>query len=382
MTDPLPAPLIAGDNYIALTAVFALLVTLGRHADSRKIGRYIPGVMLVIVISVLLTNLNVLPSKSPFYDQIFGLMVPMAVSMILLKANLPEIIRHTGKMLTPFLLGSAGTLLGAVIAFHFVKVPFDAAELSGIFSATYIGGSLNFVTVGQALEVAPDTYLAALTADLIGSAVFLMVLPLVPLVGWIASRYAPEAQEEAAAPETGGGQGRLGLGLDIGLSFFFAAALCLAGMAAADAFDASNMSIVFVTGFTLVFAIAAPKLTAPLRSNDEVGTLLLYLFFAAIGAEAAVPQGLIDDPGILIFALVIVFVHLAVIVLGSVWTGASLMATLVASNACILGPATAAAMAQTYGRRHLVTPGLMVGILGYAIGSFLALALAKTLAAL
>jgi len=48
---------------------------------------------------------------------------------------------------------------------------------------------------------------------------------------------------------------------------------------------------------------------------------------------------------------------------------------MVASNACILGPATAAALAASKGWRPLITPGMLVGLLGYAFGTFIGVAL-------
>ena len=52
---------------------------------------------------------------------------------------------------------------------------------------------------------------------------------------------------------------------------------------------------------------------------------------------------------------------------------------LVASNACIMGPATAAAIAAGQGWRSLVTPGLLVGVLGYVIANFLGVAVTELL---
>jgi uncharacterized membrane protein len=44
---------------------------------------------------------------------------------------------------------------------------------------------------------------------------------------------------------------------------------------------------------------------------------------------------------------------------------------IIASNAAVLGATTAPALAATKGWRHLVTPGVLVGVLGYALGTFL-----------
>jgi uncharacterized membrane protein len=48
---------------------------------------------------------------------------------------------------------------------------------------------------------------------------------------------------------------------------------------------------------------------------------------------------------------------------------------MIAANACILGPATAAALAAGQGWRDLVTPGMLTGILGYSVGTFIGVAI-------
>ena len=52
---------------------------------------------------------------------------------------------------------------------------------------------------------------------------------------------------------------------------------------------------------------------------------------------------------------------------------------IIAANACILGPATAAAMAAGMGWRDLVTPGLLAGVLGYSIATFVGVAVSRVL---
>jgi uncharacterized membrane protein len=52
---------------------------------------------------------------------------------------------------------------------------------------------------------------------------------------------------------------------------------------------------------------------------------------------------------------------------------------MIASNACILGPAPAAALAASKGWQPLVAPGILVGLLGYAIATFIGVALTEVL---
>jgi uncharacterized membrane protein len=43
---------------------------------------------------------------------------------------------------------------------------------------------------------------------------------------------------------------------------------------------------------------------------------------------------------------------------------------IIASNAAVLGATTAPALAAARGWHDLVTPGVLVGVLGYALGTF------------
>jgi uncharacterized membrane protein len=55
----------------------------------------------------------------------------------------------------------------------------------------------------------------------------------------------------------------------------------------------------------------------------------------------------------------------------------SLPELITASNAAILGATTAPALAATKGWNNLVTPGVLVGVLGYALGTFIGTLLFK-----
>lgn len=75
----------------------------------------------------------------------------------------------------------------------------------------------------------------------------------------------------------------------------------------------------------------------------------------------------------LLIALVLILLTFhALVTFGlGVLLGLSLPELIIASNAAVLGATTAPALAATKGWRNLVTPGVLVGVLGYALGTFL-----------
>ena len=103
--------------------------------------------------------------------------------------------------------------------------------------------------------------------------------------------------------------------------------------------------------------------------------MLLYLFFATAGASAGDPARAAAYAPLLAFLASLYAVHLGIMLLLGRALGFSLPETLLASNANIGGPATAASMADAAGWASLRTPALLVGSLGNAVATFIGLAL-------
>ena len=152
------------------------------------------------------------------------------------------------------------------------------------------------------------------------------------------------------------------------------------GYAIAGALNAPNFGILFITAITLLIANVFHKQIENLESTFEIGMLMMYIFFATIGAGADVAVMIESGVMVFLYASVIVITHLIVIVLGAKLFKMDLAEIVIASLACIGGPVAPAAIAASRGWRKLVTPGIMVGILGYAIANFVGVGLASLLA--
>ena len=105
-----------------------------------------------------------------------------------------------------------------------------------------------------------------------------------------------------------------------------------------------------------------------------IGTFLMQIFFAVIGASANIGMVLKVGPVLFIFAAVILAVHLLVLLLGGMLMRLDLFELIIASNANVGGPTTAAAMAVARRWDTLVLPAILCGTLGYAVANFIGVA--------
>ena len=101
-----------------------------------------------------------------------------------------------------------------------------------------------------------------------------------------------------------------------------------------------------------------------------MGVALSLAFFGAIAAGADLAAMISVAPLLIAVVAILLSVHLVLLLLLGSIARLTLPELLTASNAAILGATTAPAMAAAKGWKDQVTPGILVGVLGYALGTF------------
>ena len=105
----------------------------------------------------------------------------------------------------------------------------------------------------------------------------------------------------------------------------------------------------------------------------------MQLFFAAVGANGSIAEVLCSAPALFAFSFLQVFIHLFLLLGVGKLLRWSRKDVLLASNANVGGPTTAAGMAASKGWRSRIVPSILIGTLGYATATFIAVALGPSL---
>ena len=372
--------LISPANDFALMAVLFVIAGGAFLAERTRLGSHLTGAVIAILAAILAANLRIIPHSAPAFDFVFSYFVPVLIPLFLFKANLRHMLFETTRMTVAFLIASLGTIIGVVIAVSLLDLSALAAAsgldpaareagIAGLFASTYIGGSVNYAALGDITGLRADAsfFSAATATDNLFSAVFLSVLALLPGWQWLARKFTTHEHGEEIVQEAGPEpitSASLTLAIAAAISFV------AIGDALTAVLDMPSLRYAVITLLVLIAATAFPNLMARMHGAFEVGVGLAFVFFAAIAAGADLVAMIEIAPILVVLVVILLSVHLLVLLVVGRLFKLTIPELVTASNAAVLGATTAPALAAARGWHDLVTPGVLVGVLGYALGTF------------
>lgn len=370
--------------FVVLCALIACSEWLARRPGFRHLG----SALIVILLGALVANAGLIPAGSPpeapvpIYDIIFSHVAAIGLFWLLLHVNLRNLLKVGAPLLALFLVGSAGTLLGAVIAMRLINGegvigPF-AGPIAGMFTGTYIGGGVNFNAIALHYGVVREggLFAGATVVDNIVTTIWIVVTLAAPrmlAVLWRRRRTAAvraatgpivqlEAEIETLDPM------KLAMVLALGAGALLASQQTAAWL---GRLGIDIPVILIIT--TIALVLAQIPAVSRLPGARVLGMWAVYLFLAVVGVFCDVRA--MGDLGmlglaLLAFATLTVLVH-GVLIFSTAWLfRMDLDGAAVASQANVGGSTSALALAKSLGREDLLLPGILLGALGNAIGTF------------
>jgi uncharacterized membrane protein len=379
--------MIAPDNAFSLFTILVFAAVFGMIGERKGWFLGLSGVIITITITAFLTTFGIIPSASdselsvPVYDFVFTYLIPISIPLLLFNVQLKRIIKDAGRLLGIFLIGALGIALGAILAAQIIDLGVETYKIAGAFVGTYTGGSVNFMAVSTTFDfVESPLFPATIAVDVGFTNIYLLLLFILPAIPKLLHFFAdykeenlPELEVEPITKDKSNGS----LMEQIAICFSISGLLCSIGMAVGPILATwlatdINLDILIITILITLLANLAPQLLRPLADLAfELGMFLMFIFLAVIGAASDIKVILGAAPGILAFAVIMLLIHLIISLIGGKLLKISLKEIMIASAANVGGISIAAPMAATFGMKKLVTPAILIGILGYVIGTFL-----------
>ncbi len=384
------------DSPLALVATIGGVVVLALWLERRRVpGLWKLGAtLLAIAIGGVLSNVGLVPPASPIYQVITGTVTDLAIVWLLLAVNLADLRKAGGAMLVAFGIAVVGTALGALAgAFLFGSaIGEETWKLAAALTGTYSGGSLNFTAVSRAVDMSDALFVGATAADNVVTGLWLAACVVLPR--WI-GRYYPAPPSSPGAPPASPSNhpGRdpdlsddesahpLFAGASVSthqLAILVAAglAIMIASRVLATVTPAIN-PVLWLTTLALATGHAMPS--GAKRGALQLGNLALLFFFVVIGIYSRIAEVLAVGVQVLFYALFVVAVHGVLVFLAGRFLRVDIGTLCVASQASVGGPGSALAVAVAGGWRSLILPGILVGLLGYALGTYAGMGIAEAL---
>lgn len=389
-------PLISADNHLLLWTFLMLAASVAIYIELNcRWAAKIPGAVLALLIALAASNFGLIPTDAPAYDAVWGYIVPLAIPLLLFQLDLHALFKESGRLLIIFLISSVGTMLGALIGFFMLKdhIP-ELGKITGMISASYTGGGVNFAAMTARLEPSKDITAATIVADNLMMACYFFIL--ISISGSYAVRkiwgspYQDELDKNGTSNQNMAADywqtkpiSLQSIALSLGASMAivavaFTVSKWLKGILGEGSNMATNMlfslvtdKYLLLTSLTLLVIALFRNGVRKLDGSQELGTYGIYLFFVVIGIPASIPLIIQNAPLLFVFTLTVAMVNLLITLIFGKLLKFSIEEIVLACNANVGGPTTAAALAIGKGWRDLIGPILLIGTVGYIIGNYI-----------
>jgi uncharacterized membrane protein len=385
--------IISPDNHIVIFFIIAGAAAFGIYSEHKKWFGKISGILITMISMSILSMTGIVPVASnpkikvEVYNMVFSYFIPVSIPLLLFSSNIIKIVKESGKLLVAYILGAIGIVIGSFIAYGIFDLGEHSGKTAGVITSTLIGGSVNFIATAEILNFSTNPlFSATIAVDNFVANLYTLLMFLIPSLAFLSRFFVKPKKENSSDLHAKKEKTSFPITIErIAVSVFIAALIAGLGKLIApilqNLFQTElNLSILVITVLAILAANFFPKRLQYLENTAfSLGLWMMYIFLAVIGAATNIQDIFGIGLNLLWFYLTIMLFHFVFMLSLAKLFKLDVYEVVISSAANIMGPSVAAPMAASMGQKNLVTPGILVGILGYIIGTFIGVSIAMLL---
>ncbi|MBF8963636.1 DUF819 family protein [Pontibacter sp. FD36] len=398
------APLITNDAVVLGILVVILAIIFKTSSSERTVFRkfysVVPSLLLCYLIPSLLNSLNIISGEtSALYGMASRYLLPASLVLFTISLDLKEIwkLRHKAGLM--FITGTVGIVIGGPLAILIVST-FAPDVVGGAgpdavwrglttIAGSWIGGGANQLAMYEIFQPSPNLFSAVIAVDVIVANIWMAVLlygsgrsekidaffkadssAVTNLKNKI-EQYRKSIMRVPTMPDLMLIAG-IGFGLT-GLAHFFAD--IIAPWIEANAPELARFSLTSGFFWLVVLATTFGMLLSTTKARNlegagasRVASIFLYILVATIGMQMDV-TAIVSQPGLFLVGLIWISMHMLLLFIVGKLIKAPFFFLAVGSQANVGGAASAPIVAAAF-HPALAPVGVLLSILGYAVGTY------------
>ncbi|MFC1732205.1 DUF819 family protein [candidate division KSB1 bacterium] len=343
-----------------------------------KLSKWLSPVLLCYITGIIAGNFPFIDIYTPLSERISQISILIAIPMLLFSTDIIKWFRLAPKTVLAFVfviisVMTSSIFFGLIAPNHFE----DSWKLSGMLVGVYTGGTPNMSAIGIALDVKEDFFALVNAADVILGGIYLIFLLTIAkkllclfMPEFIANEKSHQLFKERDTRLDKGNYHEFILSL---LYSICLSAICFGLMILITHSMNVPLLILMITSFSIGLSFISR--IKENKANYPLGEYFILVFSLSIGTlvdiEQIISSGLqiVFYTGIVMFCSIIL--HFILCAIFRIDTDT----TIITSVAGIYGPPFVAPIAKVLQNKEIIISGISTGLIGYAIGNYLGIAL-------
>ena len=383
---------------IALVLFYLLFPVLVLYlGNSFSIIRKIGAIVICYIVGLIMGNIGILPEDiEGLQNFLTTITIPLAIPLLLFSEDIRKVISRAKTTFLSLMLGIVSVLIMVITGyFIFRQYSTELWKISGMLIGVYTGGTPNLAAIAEMLHVDSETYILTHSTDLVvGGFTLLFLLTLAQRFfllfmkpykyneGEDKKNYTGEMIEEF---ESYTGFFKKATFVPLLKAFGFTVVIFGVGGGLSQLFPKNNQTLVAILTITTlgIFASMIPSINK-IGKSFQLGMYFILVFSLVVASMADVNSMINKDQSVFIM---VTMMYIILAVFGSLLLHGILSwifkidadSFIITSVALSMSPPFVPVVAVALKNKSIVLPGIILGIMGYAIGNYLGVLVAYAL---